>query len=207
MSTNPDLQEITHRPKSVVAPASPIFFQKWAQGSRRPIHPYAKFVAVFLSILGIGIAGLWYQSKLSSRTKTAVRIEAVTPQQARPRRVVSKTSTPAAIKPAPVKAAQSKPRSNRRTSVRRKRAKKAAAGKPAVEVGRLYIEAWTTGGRQIRAKIQIDGRDVPKSTPVSLKARIGERKITITAPGYAPISQTAVVRANKQSKVQVIVDL
>jgi len=217
MTSNPDLQAITERPKSVIAPVAPLFFQKWATTPRRPAHPYSKFVLSFFAMLSLGLLGLWIQDSRKNQSSAAVGIEVPSPQKPKQMkkqvRAPSSTATTAVSvpnsDPTVAKAAKRRkptPKSRRRARPSRAH-KKIVYAKPKAQIGRLRIEAWTTGGRQLRAKIQIDGRDVPKTTPISLRARAGKRKITITAPGYAPITQSAVVRSNEESMVQVIVDL
>ena len=78
---------------------------------------------------------------------------------------------------------------------------------PEAQVAELKIEAWTTAGRELPARVTIDGKTVPKRTPMTIKLRAGKRTVKIAAPGYSVRTRVVDVVGGKMTDLQVIVDL
>lgn len=204
-SLHPNRRTVTKRPTSVMPPARENPFRQWMNQPRKKPPKFLMPIVAFLVFVVSGLFGIAYQSQ--NRTS---------PIEVAPTIANSKTATTAVTKstkadsrPAPDtkenklsdkadSPAATRPRRSKRIRDRRKRSR---------AFGTLTIEAYTTAGRQLSAKVTIDGRVIPTKTPVTIKARPGKRKITVHAQGYPPISKAATVTQDTKSKVQVIVDL
>jgi hypothetical protein len=73
--------------------------------------------------------------------------------------------------------------------------------------GEIEINAWTTAGRRVGAKVEIDGRPIDKPAPLKIRAAPGTRRITVEAAGHPPKTREVVVKAGATTKVDVVVDL
>jgi eukaryotic-like serine/threonine-protein kinase len=78
---------------------------------------------------------------------------------------------------------------------------------PAKAQGRLKVTAWTTAGRQVPAKVLVDGKPVSEAAPLEIDAKVGKRKVEIQARGFPPKVQEVVVKAGETAAVNVVVDL
>jgi hypothetical protein len=69
------------------------------------------------------------------------------------------------------------------------------------------VTAWTTAGRQVPAKVLVDGKPVSEAAPLEIDAKVGKRKVEIQARGFPPKVQEVVVKAGETAAVNVVVDL
>jgi eukaryotic-like serine/threonine-protein kinase len=97
----------------------------------------------------------------------------------------------------------------------KKKERKAAAVRPPpppaateeVKYGHIKVNAWTTAGRQVPAKVTIDGRAVDRAAPIDVKAKAGKRIVVVEAMGHPPKRQEVMVKDGETTSVDVVVDL
>ncbi len=135
-----------------------------------------------------------------ANAKTAAKAPPSEARPNKPRRAPATKAT--AKKAAPAKAAAKK------AAPAKPAAKKAAPAKAApVASGKIRVEAWTTGGRALPAKVTIDGRALDKTAPVELEAPVGKRTITVNAEGHPSRTRVVEVKAGETIVLPVVVDL
>ncbi len=78
---------------------------------------------------------------------------------------------------------------------------------PAIRYGRIKLAAWTTAGRQVPAKVKVDGKLVDRTAPLEIKARVGRRRIEIEAVGFPIKVQEVEIEDGQTTNLDVVVDL
>jgi serine/threonine-protein kinase len=76
-----------------------------------------------------------------------------------------------------------------------------------IGTGRVRVTAWTTAGRQIPAKVSIDGRAAARAAPIELDVKAGRHTVVVEGAGYPPKAEAVVVEAGETAVLDVVVDL
>ena len=205
-SLHPNRKNVTKRPTSVMPPARENPFRLWKDQPRKKLPKYAMPALGLLVFVVSGLAGIAYQNQSrtdaiqmedseTNPTNTRTMSSTVTDETKRSNESLNLQPT---RKIATTKTVPKRGRRPKRTKDRRTKTK---------TFGTLTVEVYSTNGRPLAAQVTIDERKIPKTTPLTIKARPGKRKIVVQAEGYPPMTRFATVTQDTKSKVQVIVDL